>query len=135
MVNATQQKVSFQDIYYEAIEAGRKAAENCEPHPMVVGEAKSIVSDEIDYSKPVHYVNEGLCGFAWVWFPDARKKFNKWMVERDFARPDSYRGGVQIWGSAFWHGQSVERKAYAAEAAQAVFESYGIKCYADYRLD
>jgi len=135
MVNATQQKVSFWDIYYEAIEAGRKAANECEPHPMVVGEAKSLVSNEIDYSKPVNFVNEGLCGFAWVWFPDGRKKFNKWLVERDFARHDSYEGGVKIWGSAFWQGQSVERKEYGARAAKEVFEKYGIKCYVGSRLD
>lgn len=134
MVNAIQQKVSFEEIYNEAVEAGRKAAAACEPHPMVVGEAKSLVSDEIDYNKPVHYVNEGLCGFAWVWFPDARQKFNKWMLEQEFAIK-SHEGGVKIWGSAFWHGQSIERKEFGARAAKEVFEAYGIKCYVGSRLD
>lgn len=135
MVNATQQKVPFIDIYYEAIEAGRKAAENCEPYPMVVGDAKNILSDEIDYDKPVHYVNEGLCGFAWVWFPDARRKFNKWLVDRDYGRVDSYEGGVKIWGNTFWQGQSIERKEAGARAAKKVFEAHGIKCYVGSRLD
>lgn len=135
MVNAIQQKVSFEEIYNEAIVAGQEAAAACEPHPMVVGDAKSIVSDEIDYLKPVHYVSEGLCGFAWVWFPDARKKFNKWMVEHEFAKHDSYQGGVKIWGSAFWNGQSIERKEFGARAAKAVFEAYGIKCFVGSRLD
>lgn len=135
MNSIVKQKVSFEEIYNEAIEAGRKAAEACEPNPMIVGEAKNILSDEIDFDKPVHYVNEGLCGFAWVWFPDARKKFNKWMVAEDFARHDSYRGGVRIWGESFWRGQSVERKEAGAVAAQKVFRKYDIDCYAGSRLD
>lgn len=126
-------KVDFQAIYTEAHNAGQAAATACAPVPMVVGEETSLFSGKLDRSKPMHYVADGVCGFAWVNVKDGRKPFSKWLVKNGHARKDDYRGGVLIWVSDY--NQSMQRKEDYAYAFAKVLQSHGIDCYAGSRMD
>lgn len=123
---------AFQDLLQRAYQEGRKAGVACRPVPMVVGQAKSLLSNEIDYSKPVYHCDDGACGFAWVKVRPATTPFARWLKKNDYARP-AYNGGLDIWVSEF--GQSVDRKYAMAAAMAKVLSEAGITAYADSRLD
>ena len=112
----------FEDIFQKAAKAGIEAATECTPSPMTVGHAKSPLSDEIDPTKPVYHVADGVCGFAWINIKPGNCKFANWLKKHNHAQPDSYHGGVQIWVSSF--DQSYERKmAYAGAFAKVIREA------------
>jgi hypothetical protein len=105
-------------IYRLAHESGLSAAELCVPTPMkVVG--FSVVMD-------------GLCGFAWVQIPDARRGFARWVVRSGHGRP-GYRGGARI--SAARLSQSIDRAVAYAKAFASVLQLNGIPCKVESRLD
>jgi hypothetical protein len=112
----------FEKLYLNAWLAGREAARNCKPRPMIVTTAEG---DWIDY------VDDGACGFGWVNVP-GNTSFGKWLKKNNRARPD-YPTGLSIWISDY--GQSYERKAAHAGAMAAYLQGKGIKCYAGSRLD
>lgn len=124
-------------IIAEATQAAEIAAQNAIPVPMVVGTAIGF-SDKIDYSKPVYYESEGLCGFAWVKITPARGSFVAYLKSQNIGHP-AYQGGYEIsaWEIApsLRGSQSVTRKEAAANAAAAVFQKYGINAYGYSRLD
>lgn len=126
--------MDFQAIYDEALIEARKAGLGCRPTPMIVGAPKTPLGDEIDYSKPVYYVDDGACGFAWVVVKPGNCKFAKWLTEKGLARRH-YQGGVSIWVSEY--GQSVERKeAHARALASALRDKTGVdKIWSESRLD
>lgn len=125
--------MNYDAIFAEAHEAGNAAAMSAVPRPMVVGEAKSLFSDEIDYSKPVYYESEGLCGFAWISFLSGRGPAVSYMKAKEIGRKPYGQKGWQIWVSGY--GQSYERKMAYAEAYSKVMRANGIDAYADGRLD
>lgn len=122
----------FQALIEQAFAAGRKAGLECRPHPMIVAHAKSLVGGEIDYSQPVHYVDDGACGFGWVKIRPATSAFAKFLKSKGIARP-AYNGGIDIWISEF--GQSVERKYEMARGIAAVLREAGYGAYPDSRMD
>lgn len=126
-------KVDFAAIYREAHEAGHAAAIAATPVPMMVGEAVSLFSNEIDRSKPVHVVPDGVCGFAWVNIKDGRKPFAKWLVKQGHASKDSYYGGVSVWVGAY--NQSMQRKEAYAYTFANVLQKHGIDCHGMSRMD
>ena len=115
----------------KAHEAGLAAAAAKTPTPMIVGEAKSLFNDEIDYSKPTYYVPSGICGFAWV-FVKGNTGFGRWAKKTGIARP-GYPTGLNI--RATVGGQSYELKMAYAQAYAAVLQEAGITAYAEGRLD
>lgn len=92
----------FQLAYNMALNAGRAAAINATPTPMVVvgGGQRYFVAD-------------GVCGFAWVNVKPGTSRFAKWLVSEKLARK-SYSGGVDIWISDY--DQSMQRKEAHAHA-------------------
>lgn len=128
-----------EQLYREADWAGRRAAEEAVPVPMVVYSPKDPLGsllgepEEIDPAKPVYYVDEGVCGFAWVNVKPGTSRFARWLKSHGHARSDSYYGGVTLWVHDY--GQSMARKAAYAEAFAAVLVEHGVKAYADSRMD
>lgn len=123
----------FSALYNEAHSAGLEALNRCRPTPMVVGQAKSLFSDELDYTKETYVVNEGVCGFAWVNVKPGNSAFAKWLKANDYGRTDSYYGGVTVWVRE--GDQSYElKRAYAGAFAKVLTEN-GIRAYSDGRLD
>jgi len=126
----------FQSILDEAEEAGRQANLNFNPVPMVVGTAKDIFSNEIDYSKETYFVADGVCGFAWISIGAANHRFAKWLVQTGKARKDFDKGGIRI--SITQYNQSMQRKEIHAEAMAKVIKNRvsGLKyCYANSMMD
>lgn len=125
-----------QKIFDEALEAGKKAWAECTPTPMVVGEAKSLFSSGIDYSKPTYYVADGVCGFAWVTIKPARGKFVSWLKKNKIGRTGTYGGWMissNVNKSDF--SQSMQRKEAFCEAFAKVLRNHGLNAYAESRLD
>lgn len=128
---ATKTKTNYEALWQTALDAGNAAAAACTPTPMIVGEAKSLFTDEIDYSKPVYYVADGACGFAWINFK-GNTAFGRWAKKAGVARK-GYPTGLTYWVSAF--NQSMQKKEAFAYAFAAVLREAGIEAYAGSRLD
>lgn len=126
--------MNYSEIHNDCHAAGIAAGIKCRPIPMMVGEAKSIFSNEIDYTKQTYLLDEGACGFAWVTIHPGNSKLANAYKKLGLARP-AYGGGVQIWVSEF--GQSIDRKeAYAYAYAKKLKELTGEeRIYAGSRLD
>jgi hypothetical protein len=112
----------FEKLYLNAWLAGREAARNCKPRPMIV---TNEIGDWLDI------VDDGMCGFGWVNVP-GNTSFGKWLKKNNRARPD-YPTGLSIWISDY--GQSYEHKAAHAGAMAAYLQVNGIPCRAGSRLD
>lgn len=123
----------FDSIWNEAQNAGREAAHKCDVVPMVVGSPKHFMSNELDTTKPMEYVSDGVCGFAWVNVKPGTSSFAKWLVKNNYARKDSYYGGVCVWIGDY--NQSMQRKEAHASAMASVFVKHGIKAYMGSRMD
>lgn len=124
----------MQNLYNKAHKAGMNAANNAQVAPMVVAHTKNIFSNEIDESKPKHFVEDGVCGFAWVNVKPGNSKFANWLKKNDIARPSSYEGGVNVYIHQF--GQSLQRKEAYARAFAKVLRDNGIsKAYSSSRMD
>ena len=125
-------KHNWEKIYNEANAAGMEAGSAHTPTPMIVGHETSFMSGKIDYSRPTHQINEGVCGFAWVIVKDGRSSFARWLKKENHGRKHYY-GGTCISPRGF--GQSMERKEAWANAFADVLKLHGIDCYVDSRMD
>ena len=124
----------FARIVADADDAGMQAAKNCTPRPMTVY-TPQFGSNAVDTSKPVYFVEDGACGFAWVTLTKGGSSFARWAKEHAGFRKGY--NGVQLWVSDF--NQSVARKEAYANAYAGVLNQYkdltGTEAYAGSRLD
>lgn len=132
-------KMSYIDaekLYVKAHMAGMKAFDAAKPTPMVVGQAKSLFSNEIDYSKGVDVVEDGVCGMAAIYVRPARGTFVKFCKDNNYGSKDEYQGGfrVRLKGRAAM-SQSYTRKVAYAQAFAGVLQEAGIDCWVWERLD
>lgn len=123
----------FESIWNEAWQAGVNAANKCAVVPMLVGSPTTPLGSQLDYSKPVEFVSDGVCGFAWVQVKPGTSSFAKWLVKEGFARRDSYYGGVSVWIGDY--NQSMQRKEAHASAMAEVFRKHEINAYCMSRMD
>lgn len=130
---------TFSNICNEAHNAGMAAVEKLQVIPMVVGQETSLFSNQIDYSKPTYYVEDGVCGFAWVNVKPKNKgntrlgKQERAVLEsQDFSK-SSYEKTYQLWISKF--NQSMQKKEAYAYAFAKVLRDYGFDAYAGSRMD
>ena len=122
---------NFSELYKKAHAAGVHAADGHTPTPMLVGEPTTLFGSELNYAKPVHYVPQGVCGFAWVNFK-GNTAWGKWAKKFKVAKP-AYGGGLQIWVSLY--GQSMEKKEAYAHAFAKVLNEAGVQAYPGSRMD
>jgi hypothetical protein len=73
------------------------------------------------------------CGFAWVNVKPANSAFAKWLVANEYARKDSYLGGVTIWIHEF--NQSMNHKESFAMKLAEILRENGIKANDGSRID
>lgn len=123
----------FAAIYAEAVKAGREAVSRTHVQPMIVGEETAPFSGVLDTSRPMHFIEDGACGFAWVIVRPGNSPFANWLKKEGHARKDSYYGGVNIWIGDY--NQSVQKKAVHAKAMAEVFRKHGITAQSYDRLD
>lgn len=124
--------MNFESVFTEARIAAVEAGLKCRPVPMVVQERINALDDK-SAVKQEWFVDDGVCGFAWVKIRPGNSSFARWLVKNGKAR-SAYTGGVDIWVSEF--GQSMQRKeAFAVAMAKVFREKLGVNAYADSRLD
>ena len=126
---------NYIEIHNDCHAAGIVAGIKAKPTPMMVGEAKSPFSNEIDYEKQTYLLDDGACGYAWITIRPGNSKLANAYKKLGLAKP-AYGGGVSVWVNEF--GQSVERKtayanAYAIKLRELCPSVTNI--YADSRLD
>lgn len=130
---------SFKALCKEADAAGKAAVEKLQVVPMIVGQETSLFSGKIDYSKPTYFVEDGLCGFAWISvYPKFKGntklgKEERKVLEAAGFRKNDYEKNYQLWVSAY--NQSMQKKeAYARAYANVLYDA-GVKAYSGSRLD
>jgi len=112
----------FEELWKQACEAGRMAAEAAKPKMVrAVDELSGQVYDPFP-----------VCGFSWIKIRPANCAFANWLKKMGLAR-NSYNGGVEI--SIADYNQSYDLKYAHASAAAKILQEVGIKAYADGRLD
>ncbi len=120
-------------LFSEADKAGKAAVAATKVTPMIVGEAKGLLSNEIDYSKKTYFVEDGVCGFASVNVKPGNSKFAKFLKEMGMARRDSYNGGVSM--SVHEYNQSLQKKEAYAYAFAKVLREAGVNARVESRMD
>lgn len=129
----------FTEICDKARNAGIEAVSKLRVQPMIVGQETSLFSGKLDYSKPVEYVEDGVCGFAWVDVYPQNKgntrlgKEERKVLEASGFRKDVYGKKYYLWVSDF--NQSMQKKEAYASAYARVLRENGIKAYSGSRLD
>jgi len=129
----------FHVIVEKAKACGKAAVEKLEVVPMIVGQETSLFSNVIDRSKPMYYVADGVCGFAWVDVYPVNKgntragKEERKILERFGFRKNDYEKSYQLWISEF--NQSMQKKETYARAFAEVLRANGIKAYSGSRMD
>ena len=108
----------WQRLYDLAHHAGCEARDGEVPTPMFLEKYGGIA--------------DGLCGYAYVHVPDARRNFARWLVKNDRAYR-GYRGGATI--SAPRVTQSVDCAFAYATAFARVLEYNGVECSTEKQLD
>jgi len=111
-------------LYSQADQAGKAAVESMQVRPMVVSDPDT---------NQRWYVEDGVCGFAWIKIRPAKGEFVKWLKQNKIGRTDSFEGGYMIWVHAY--NQSMEKKHAYAKAFAKVLEQNGLKAYAFSRMD
>jgi hypothetical protein len=124
---------NFELLYERAHQAGLDAATKTKVQPMIVGQAKSLFSGQIDETKPTYFVEDGLCGFAEIVVKPGNSRFANWLKKQKIAQKRYSGSGVSIWVSEF--GQSYQRKIEYARAFAAVLRDEDINAMPMGRLD
>lgn len=111
----------YQKIYEDAHKSGIEAVKKASIVPMTVmsGSQKWFIED-------------GVCGFAWVKVMPANSKFARFLVQKGVAKK-AYDGGVNMWIGDF--NQSLQKKEVYARAFANVLKKHGVNAYADSRID
>jgi hypothetical protein len=125
--------MDFQDLYERAHQAGINAAISVKVQPMIVGQTKSLFSNSIDETKPTHFIEDGVCGFAEIIVKPGNSRFANWLKKNDIGSKRYYGGGISVWVSDF--GQSYQRKIAYARAFVDVLQNENINAWAFGRLD
>jgi hypothetical protein len=129
----------FTAICEKADAVGKSAVEKLQVVPMIVGQETSLFSNQIDYTKPTYYVEDGVCGFAWVDIYPVHKgntrlgKEERKVLEAAGFRKNDYTKTYQRWISAY--NQSMQKKETYAAAFAKVLRENGMKAYSGSRLD
>ena len=127
-----QKEIEFMRLAIKADEAGRKAAEECKPVPMVVSQHKNMLDDNSPVEKE-WYVADGVCGFAWVVIKPGTSSFAKWAKINLPYTYRGYYGGLEI--SSPLMTQSMARNEAYCSAYARILREAGINAYMHSRID
>ena len=119
------------EIFQAAHNAGNVAVQAASITPMIVQHRANPLDDTSAVQRQ-WLVNDGVCGFASVIVKPANSKFAKFLVANGLGRK-SFSGGVSMSIRDF--NQSLQKKEAYAHAFASVLNDYGIKAYAESRMD
>ena len=123
--------MQLEAIYSEAHYKGNAAVQMTTVTPMVVQQRENPLNDDSRVIRQ-YVVNDGVCGFASVTVKPANCKFAKYLIANGLGRK-SFNGGVSMSIRDF--NQSLQKKEAYAHAFASVLNDYGIKAYAESRMD
>jgi hypothetical protein len=129
----------FELVCEKADAAGRAAVEKLQVVPMIVGQETGFFSGKIDYTKPTYYVEDGVCGFAWVdVYPEYKGNTRLGKEERRILEANGFKKKFE--GSAYYkwvsdYNQSMQKKEVYARAFAEILRENAIKAYSGSRLD
>jgi len=123
--------MQLEAIYSEAHYKGNAAVQMTTVTPMVVQQRENPLDDDSRLVRQ-YFVSDGVCGFASVTVKPANSKFAKFLVANGLGRK-SFNGGVSMSIRDF--NQSLQKKEAYAHAFASVLNDYGIKAYAESRMD
>lgn len=127
----TETELDLKSLFAKAHEAGTAKAKATQPTPMIVTQHENMLDDSSPVKKQ-WWVDQGVCGFAWVTIHPGTSKAARYAKEH-YGASKGYPSGMQIWISDF--GQSMELKEAYAQGFAAVLQEAGIKAYAGSRMD
>jgi len=134
----TMTKTQARTLFVKAVAAGEAAVKACTPVPMYVGTPTTPLGNDIDYSKTVYKVNDGVCGFGYVIVKPARGAFVALLKEKGIGWKHYYGGwavSAREFAPSIASSQSYEKAMAAARAAAGVLLEAGVGCYPEGRLD
>lgn len=123
--------MQLEAIYSEAHYKGNVAVQMTTVTPLVVQQRENPLNDDSRVVRE-YFINDGICGFASVTVKPANSKFAKFLVANGLGRK-GYGGGVCMSIRDF--NQSLTKKEAYAYAFASVLNDYGIKAYAESRMD
>ena len=130
---------TFTAICEKASQAGYAAVETARVVPMVLGQETSLFSGVIDETKPTYFVEDGVCGFAWVSVKPENigntrlGKQERRALEAVGFRKNDYEKTYLLRISDF--NQSMQKKEAYADAYAKVLRGHGIRAYSGSRMD
>jgi hypothetical protein len=93
------EQIEFKNIYDTADNLAQGAVDdaisNGEIVPVTFVEHENMLDDNSPIKK-TYFIQDGVCGFAWIKVRPANSRFAKWLIHSDLARKDEYYGGVNI---------------------------------------
>ena len=105
--------------------------------PQIVAEAEQAAKTAAAkfFQERLGGKDQYACGFAWVeiFGVKGNTKLGKALAASGIKK--SYSGGLQMWNPSKMMVQNVDTLEAGADAAAAVFKSYGFKAYVGSRLD
>jgi hypothetical protein len=122
---------NYERVWENAEVAGYAAAKATIPTPMIVGTPTTPLGDDIDPSKTIYYVPQGVCGFASIHFK-GNTSFGRWAKKAEKAKK-AY--GVGLYAPVSVGGQSYETKVAYARAFVGVLQEEDIEAWVESRLD
>lgn len=139
MTNDQMNILELQTVCDIADKAGLEAVRALNVEPMIVYQSTSLFSNDVDRSKPIEYVEDGICGFAWVSVKPANKgntrlgKAERADLEKMGFFKNDYEKNYQLWISQF--NQSLQKKEAYARAFAKVLRQYGFDARVGSRMD
>jgi hypothetical protein len=121
----------MEEIYLEAVAAGKAAATEVVPVAMVVQQHAQVFNDNSPVVKS-YVVEGGVCGFAWIAIRPSNSRFALFLIGKG-ARKSEYERAVCY--SVRDYGQSMTRKEAFAGAFAGVLQKYGINAWMQSRID
>lgn len=133
----------FPALFEELKSVSHAALADCPaPTPMIVGTPTTPLGNDVDMTKQVWYVADGVCGFAYVVLENGRTGFAQWLLKNGLGNKWWSGGrtkGVVVntyprFGFAE-PGQSYEKSKFVAGKVAARLRDYGIDAWVDARID
>ncbi len=127
-------EMEFGALMQEAMAAGAAKVAALNVVPMVVQQKADPMNDSSPVVKQ-WFVEDGVCGFAWVKVKGVGK-FANWLKANKFpglSVHKGYPGGLEI--SVHAYNQSLQKKEAFAYGMADVLKAAGISAYASSRMD
>jgi hypothetical protein len=113
------------------------------PTPMIVGSPSTPLGNDVDPTKKMWYVSDGVCGFGWVVLGSGRTGFAQWLLKNKYGSKHYQWGGgykgVSIWPSArdgfAETRQSLQLKEQVCSEIAKYLRSEGFDAWSESRID